>query len=630
MSTRSPTPDGLAVSPNAAGFGANPPANGGEMQFQCYWGRYLDTTFLPNVGLVNGLPVVSANPAGLPAFDKLLPGDVAFVEGAAPPSISNLYVCIDRGTLSGNDAQWMTLGDPAGPTIRDAHVIVVGQGTDTGPLSTAPFLSAVTPPGVNAPSNGLNLGGVGEVEGITCDFSDAGDCAELNRALLAAAAGGVPIDIRLRPCRLDMDPTLAPLTIPDFTRLIGGGSRISYITGGVGTGGTSQGMFILLQQASIEDMNVSSPAPTDVPAGPEEGVIQLSGSGQVLRCTVSLFGNSENARVNTVAAIRIAAPSTATTLVDDCELLVDSLFIQTPALGSYGVWVGNFAGSGQRSPFDVEVRNTKIFPASKNAGSAPLGVGFFNIEGGRCFNVQHLNAQLAQSFIWAWTTPPFSLGAFPPIRGVSFIECRATTFAEPGGQAVDLGPQTGFNITVDGTAEAPGGWSDFKIHDCEVVFNGSPGAFVRTGFLLRNAVPVGQVEANTTLANVTYDNCKAYAARIGFDIQSEAGEGQPGDIYSVKFTACQARNEVGGSGFAHGLRVTGSANQLPNVFNVGVVNCDFSGVPDTANNSGVLIANLNVVDTLIGFNNLTPATPAAFALGLVDNGTNTNAANNIT
>jgi hypothetical protein len=101
-----PTPDGLVVSPNATAFGSNPAATPQELENGLFWGRYLLRTQLPNVGNINGVAVTGVNAASPPAYTKLAPGDLAFVQGSDPPGSSGMYVCVNRGTPAGSDAQW--------------------------------------------------------------------------------------------------------------------------------------------------------------------------------------------------------------------------------------------------------------------------------------------------------------------------------------------------------------------------------------------------------------------------------------------------------------------------------------------------------------------------------------------
>jgi len=644
MSTRSPLGSGASF--------IVPAFNPGDVQSHAYWGQYLyDAATAPNsiagrAGSAGSkqLPNEQNNALGSPEFEKLRTGDIASTAfnsaistGTAPSSLpeaeaQGLFVCVYPGTLSGGDAVWERLDEAVAvlQTIRDAHVIVVGQKSILSTLSSV----AIPPLATNA----LNLSvGVGDVVGVTCDYLDDGDGLELTLALSAASVAGANVDIRLRPCAIDLDPAIVPLALPANTRLIGAGgiNASSKITGTNGKSGSTQCVITLDSVSSLEDLVIFSPAPLTTPGGTEQGVIEMIGNGDasVLRCAVQLEASAAAtlARI-AVAAIRSVTPQ-GHALVSDCELVVESLAHQNVPGISYGVWFGRpSAGTPARTPFgqDSEVRNTTIH-GPKVRGSAPRAVRFDNVEGGRCFNVEHDNAENAESFSWVWDRPLVLVAGAVPVRGCSFIECRVNTQAIAGQTPGDTASQTGFTIEVGAGAVTTAGWSDFKIHDCEVTFQGVAAAgFVRTGYLLKNSISVsdGPSPDDTQLANVTFDNCKAYASRKGFHID---GLGVITDdtapIKSVKLTACQARDMVAvGSVSAEGLLVAGGVNGAENVFNVGVVNCDFSGTPSGATNSGIKVLNSQAWDTLIGFNSLTPL---GTGVALSDSGSGTEAAHNV-
>jgi len=596
-------------------------------QYHSYWGQFVWNAAGSDAGAAN-LPNDTANPLPNPEFSKLETGDIASTTDGAVDANIGLWVCYDVGTVSGADAKWRRLDNNAvlTQTIRDAHVIVVGQTGAAGPLDT------VFAPGTPPPASRLNLDANGDVLAVTVDFLDVGDGVELALALaVPVAAGGANIDIRLRPCNISLGVAVAPLAVPANTRLIGAGRLSSKITGRDGTGATTQCVFTLASNASIEDLQINSPKPVAAPGGAEEGVVQItSGNARVLRCNMLVDG-ATGVGLARVAVAAIRAPVAKAVFVDDCELLVRTLFDQNAPGISYGVWMGQPGGAVVLSRVDSEVRNTFIGPGKDSEGSAPRGVRFDNMEGGRCFNVEHVNARNADaSFSWVWDNTVLRLGEDQPIRGVSFIECRVSTFAVTNG---DTANQVGFEISALPGASVLSGWSDFKVHDCEVTFQGAATAgFARTGYLLKNAIVIteGPLPANTRIANVTFDACKAFASRKGFRIDGEGnGTDDAGEIHSVKLTGCQAKDMVAlGSVFAQGLFIAGatSTGGSINVFNVGAVNCDFSGVPSAAANSGIQILNVNAKDTLIGFNNLTPL---GIGVALSDAGTGTEAAHNI-
>lgn len=614
MSFRSPTPDGLAISPNAAAFGGNPAASPQELQVHHYWGRYGLTTQLPNIGFLDGVAVVGTNPASAPAYNKLAPGDLGFVEGAAPPSVSNMYVCVDRGTLAGNDARWVTLGNAAfTQTIRDAHVIVVGQGGGAvQPLAT---LFAATPP----PANQLNLSATGDVASITCDFLDSGDGAQLQLALAAAAAAGTGIDVRLRPCSITLDSTTVGtdgFVIPQGCRLIGAGYFSSRLFGTDGTGGVTQTVVTMQTEASIEDILVSSPPPVAAPGGTQLGVIVMGAASLIRRCAVDLAGSVTIDRVQTYG-IHCPFPD-GDELVDDCDLTIDSLAGQaTPAI-SRGISFGPADGSSYPDlAFDSEVRNTTISGAGSVLGSCPLGVSFQNMSGGRCFNVEHRDAHLPQgAFSWSWSA---TSAVVRTVRGPRFIECRMVATDD------EATSQFGILLLVAGTPNLTA-IIGTVIEDCAIRFtpNGAPSATItKHAYRIQN---VATDASPCDVSDISIVGCKAFFAHRGFVLTASAGAATTGRIVSALLAACHARNMLGtGVQTARGLYIEGNTNNNgPSVLNVGAQNCDFSSV--AANGIGLNVANVRVSNTIaIGCN----LVPLGGGTALTDSGTGTEAAHNI-
>lgn len=128
MSLRTPSPDGLTVSPNAPAAGTNPAASLQEMAVHGFWGRYELLTELPNVGAVDGFAVTGVNPANAPAYDKMRPGDIAYIQ-----ETNALYWLVGRGTPAGNDATWSSVisGVPV-PPIEETTANRTLSGTDHG------------------------------------------------------------------------------------------------------------------------------------------------------------------------------------------------------------------------------------------------------------------------------------------------------------------------------------------------------------------------------------------------------------------------------------------------------------------------------------------------------------------
>lgn len=607
MSFRSPTPDGLAISPNAAAFGGNPAASPQELQSHHYWGRFQLTTQLPNVGFIDGVAVVGTNPASAPAYNKLAPGDLGFVEGAAAPSVSNLYVCVDRGTLGGNDARWLSLSNASTvvQTIRDAHVMVVAQDSWLAGLG-----GGAIPP--NA-ANNFNLSAAGDVVSITCDYLDPGDGSQLTLAMSAAAAGGIFVDIRLRPMELNLTAATAPIALPNGMRLLGAGPGISSI---IGRDQGNQSVLDIGDDATVEDMTITSPAPVAATAG-GTAVVALGTDAKIRRCNITMAGNGGGGTNRTIRyAVQCLQPD-GYELVDDCALFVDSLANQaTPAL-SVGISFGQTTASVPETYFEAEVRNTTIQPAVGGLGSCPIGVEFLNTSGGRCFNVEHNEVNQPQgAFRWLWSFTP-GAAVTTPVRGPKFIECRVSALDS---EAVGVG-QDAFFVAVSGTPNLAAGITDPTFEDCVAFFlpAGNPLGIERTGFRVANGASDG-----SNMRSVSFVACRSELSHKGFLI--DASGGTNGRIDGAKLTGCFAPAQTTAVGITPcGLLVRGSASAPPNetVRAVGAQNCDFRDAPATG--YGVRLEDVGVIDSIILGNSLTPNGGTA----LSDAATGTEAAHNI-
>jgi hypothetical protein len=597
-------------------------------QYHAYWGRYAYTV---GAGVwANGsnlLPGAPGNVISVVEFAKLEVGDTAATSDALVAN-QDLYVCVD---VSGGNGlvEWRRLGNAslAVQTIRDAHVIVVGQ--DNTPFtSLANLFAAGSPP---LPANFLNLAAAGEQLSITVDYLDTGDGAQLQLALSAAAAAGVGnIDIRLRPCDLVLTTatSVAALVIPDRCRLIGAGMELSKITGASGLG-NDQRVVTMANKSSMEDLEIYSPGPTAAPGTTtgQLGIVNMDGA-IVRRCRVSLEKDPTNVNARIVTAA-IACRTTATDmLVDDCELLVDSLAGQVAPAPSYGVLVGTAgAGEAQLCAVDPEVRNTIVRRFGASAG-APHAVFFDNVEGGRCFNVEHIDAEAGTAgfpypvigFSWRLT-----IGGLPAalVRGPRFIECRVET-----SPVTVLADQIGFSVELGGGNDV-----DYvmgtEIHDCVVEFpnGGAVGTITKTGIrVLNSSLLLGT--GLRTILNTSIDNCKVFFVR-GRGIDIDASATNSAKIRSVRITACQALDALEAvAAPARGCRLFGNTGGATvTLSEVGVLNCDFSGVTETtaATGVGLEIVNARVKNTIATSNNLTPTAGAAF----VDFGLGTEAGHNI-
>lgn len=596
-----------------------------------YWGEYVaNPAATADTDVWYGLPNGPLSAISGDDYDRLETGDVAYVTpfngawttpggnvpGVFVPGVGyswdgGLWICVSKGSSGGGDAVWQWLDVPSGSVqqvIRDAHVIVVAEENYLLALG-APL---GTPP--NA-ANNFNLSATGDVVGITCDYLDPGDGSELQLALSAASAGGVPIDVRLRPMELELDATTVGaggFPVPTRCRLIGAGPYLSTLIGHSGSGGTTQTVVTLAKYARIEGVRVQSGGPAVGVAGAQLGVIECGSDFQVLDCTVEL---AVSLAVDRVQTIGIHCPSpVGTELVDNCTMLIDSLATQPTKAHSIAIKFGSSAASVTSNGMDSEVRNVEVTESTLNNGSASTAVEFENVSGGRSFNVEHFFAREPRGFRWFWSfTPGGPLAT--PVRGPKFIECRIeATDAETLGT-----DQGGFLIALIGTPNLAVGIVDSMIHDCVAYFapNGNPAAIERTGFRLVNTATDGSDIRLTSI-----DNCRSLSSHRGFVI--DASGGATGTIESVRMTACSAPAQTtGGATTARGCILRGSGLAADTVLKVGIHNCDFSSAPATA--TGLEIEDIGVEDTIVIGNHLTPNGGTAFT----DVGTGTEAAHNI-
>lgn len=289
----------------SANFAVNP-FNPTETEFQAYWGVYAwDTTgVLPTVGGRSAaigtqqLPNAPNNLLAAPEWAKLRVGDIAgTAENAgvaggtatADGTQEGLFSCIYPGTAGGGDAVWVRLDNETGAiqTVRDAHVIVVGQ--DNSGYANMANVFAATPP----PADQLNLSAAGEQISVTVDFLDSGNGTELEKALLVATAAAAQIDVRLRPCSIALVPaelTALPLVVPSQCRLIGASRWESFIASSVAVN-DSQEVLKIQQNAELIDVAVTSGVSAGTPgAGASKAMIITEANARIERCLITMDG----------------------------------------------------------------------------------------------------------------------------------------------------------------------------------------------------------------------------------------------------------------------------------------------------------------------------------------------------
>lgn len=565
-------------------------------QYHSYWGQYAYTV---GAGVwANGsnlMPGAPGNPIGAVEFSKLETGDIASSTDLATAN-RTLYVCVDVSNGDGL-VEWSMLAMASTvQTIRDAHVIVVGQEN---------YLPGALP---QSP----------DVVGVTCDYLDVGDGVQIKAALAAALAAAVPVDIRLRPMSVTL--ATATLSVPNACRLIGAGQFLTTITGTDATDLLTQNIVKLAKNATLEDIQLISPPPVAQPASGDFGIVEFTGSGpRVSRCTIVLHADATQSFDRaTNAAIYAAAPA-GTEVIEDCDLLVDSFSQElSGAQPSYGIHFGGIAASG--GSLDPQIRNVTIRPAGA-LSSASHGIQFDSVQGGLFENITHVlpggtAGGLAPpttciGFYWGWVATTETRARLPKLRNYR------VAMGVPA--ANDVADQTGFRIEIQNVASGlTDGAVDGMFTDCEVTFEGVAGAtFERIGFLIVNA-STGPV----SMRNITLANCKVRFHHAGFVLSCEVNNSI---IEGTKFTGCQAPNPLAGgptTGRGAHLRANFVANNTQ-IRRTGFINCDFSGAP--LGGAGISLDTTNVLNTLVGFNSLEPAGGSA----LIDTAAGTESAHNI-
>jgi len=234
MAERTPTPDGLAVTPNAAGDANNPAATGQEMQAHRFWGRWSTALFLPNA---------ASNAATVPAYAKMRPGDRAWVQGT-----QSIYVLEDRGTDGGADAVWNVSGGGGGADHFTPNVIVgnVPAG-DPAAAQAAPFQY----------------------------IGDPGDGTGIAAALAALPVGGGTVGVRPGT----YTAPAAPLTVPAGAKMFGGGVNTVLVAGG-----TSRQLVRQLAGSVVQGFQLRVNAPPSGAAGTE--IVLLDGDAILRDCLI--------------------------------------------------------------------------------------------------------------------------------------------------------------------------------------------------------------------------------------------------------------------------------------------------------------------------------------------------------
>ncbi len=533
-------------------------------QYHRNWGNYTDGG---QTTPANGdLPNQPSNALANPEFSKLEAGDLAYVTTTDP----GVYYCVSPGTVGGGDATWTLLaaGGAVVQTIRDAHQIVVGQ-------SSAPY------------SNVLNQ---------DADVLDPGDGTGIETALANASAliagGYAGVDVRVRPCAITLNPAnlaAVPLSVDTNVRLIGAGHGISLITGGDGTGATSQDLFQLNAFSRLEDFTLTSPAPAAAP-GVGNGMIDcLSSGAKVSKCRFLMQRSITVPRNGTTRCVYTVAPDEFE--VDDCFFDVDDL-IPDAQVGT-GVEI---EAASDRIDYDPVIKNCKMRDGNRF-------VYFRDHEGGVVQNCQHDGAIDPNGSIrWDFVSAP--TGA-TPLRGPRISGFRLDVADS------DQNPHVGIQIF---TSQADAEVNGIEISDCKLLWNGvaQPGNS-RTGIFIATSGPGGAATAEIAEAGIANVNIGGPTAIAPSNAVILAAQGEDDVIQSVSITNLQTTNNS-----ERGVYMN------PSGANASVEFCSVAN--SKIRNAGTAAVELvaGCLDCIILGNNFNNS----FA-GIVDAGTGTEAAHNI-
>lgn len=533
-------------------------------QYHRNWGNYTDGG---QTTPANGdLPNQPSNPLSNPEFSKLEAGDLAYVT----TTDAGVYYCVSPGTVGGGDAIWTQLaaGGAVVQTIRDAHQIVVGQ-------SSAPYSNVVSQ---------------------DADVLDPGDGTGLETALANATAlvvgGYTGVDVRVRPCNITLVPAslaTVPLTIGADVRLIGAGREQSLITGGDGTGVTSQAIFSLSVAAQLEGFRLSSPAPAVGPAA-ANGVVELiGGSNKVRDCRIG-FSQGGTPRV-TGAMIAASGLGTRDAEITDCRFDLNDL-LDNSGIPAIAVQLG-VTGAFARQTQGATVSNCVV-----QGGQQAVRV--LNTELVTIHNVSHYDA----------VTPPGSIShevLTNPGDGQSIGGLRISDFYLSVTNADDAARQ-GILINQQATDEELLGTVITNVQmrwDSQNPINGRDGMLILCG---DNGVVRSVLVSNVHMESVTPGQSVEY----GF--HADLTTGPDALLQEWRISNCYVdAAEIDGV-FLEGTGVgEGSAERT------GISNCSFP----SSGNAGVTVEE-NMSDTIVLGNNF----GGSFS-GLSDAGTGTEAAHNI-
>ena len=597
-------------------------------QFHAYWGQYAyDTAGAPpppffgraaDIGSQK-LPNAPGNPLILPyvgAGGQLEAGDTASTVELVPSNGDRwgLWVCIYPGTAGGGDAVWERCDNDmaAVQTIRDAHVMVVAQ--VGGGFDLSNVYAATTA------ADKLNLSAVGDVVSVTCDYLDPGNGTALEQALLDAAASGVPIDIRLRPCNINLDTTAVtvPLVVPSNCRLLGAGRHISTVNSDVAAI-ASQEVFGLQAGSELIDLGIESGIKTGLGSpGASKAVVVCADGCRIERCAITVDGPAR------LQPWGIWDPTGTVEVLDTLMYGASQTNGLTPSI-AIAIGADPAVDPDQYTEDSYwRVNGCHVSPIKSSGFNKAVYV--YNVGGGHISECDFIGMSRPQLGVvqFDYAGAPLVLSLRDLLATVNDVRIEVDTMDEAGDQ-----DYAGVAIT-DRFDTGMTRLTYFEWTAIRVKFQPAPPqttyVLARIAFLVLAQTGAGE-SSNNQIEGGIINGCAALGDFNGgvLILGNSFGGGVATSLKSIRVGDGIFKDPVLISGEAVGIRVK-TFTALDVIDAVGIANCSCEGAP--AAGFGIDIsqfAGSTVSNTIAIGNNLTPS--GGTALG--DSGTNTEAGHNI-
>jgi hypothetical protein len=471
----------------------------------------------------------------------------------------------------------------------------------------------------------LNLGAAGERLSITVDYLDIGNGAQLEKALLVAAAAAAQIDIRLRPCSIKLkqaELTALPLNVPSQCRLIGGGRWMSFIASDTVVN-ASQEVFKLEQNAELIDLAVTSGVSAGTPGlVASKAMIATAANARIERCLITMDGTARY--VAGKGQPWAIWDNSATVEVLDCKFFGASQ--TSSAAPSIAIALGAdpaVAPAAFTTPADFRINGCHT--AAGANGGFNRAVYAYNVGGGghvsECDFLDITRPQLgAVRFDYG--------GAVGKVTDVlpTVSDVRITVaVTEVNGDA----PYAGVSIINALDSASPTSVSYFEWTAIRVIFSpntGTPFTVERAGYLVN--VETSSATTSTKVEGGIINGCSVLGDFNNgvFIFVDDAGGGVLSRVSDIRIGDSLFKNPVAINGSAFGIHVKTAASAAASADAIGIANCDCKNAPATG--VGVSIdqgAGSKLLNTIVLGNNLTPSGGSPFS----DTGTGTEAAHNI-